>query len=518
MKKNTIIAAIAAASALLLCASCQKQELIEQNNGNASGKTFTATIEQGLTKTTITSEYKVNWVEGDQIDINGSIFSATPDASDATKASLTKVSGSDPAPDYTAVYPASIMVETQATLPATQTYTAGKFNAPMCAMSSTEALEFKNFCGVLCFALKGTDKVKSIAVTANEQLCGPFEFADATSFSFTGENEGYTVTLDCGEGVKLDASTATNFYVYLPPKDSYTAGMKIVVTSTEGKTFEKTTTTAVKIERNNLYTFDWTASFSGSTPVVPDGFFDLGVKTADGKPLFWAEKNLGADKPEDFGKYFFWGDIVGQPQSGGTFSQSFNPDWSNDPFGYDFKKVSKDIACPGGILAPAYDAATQADQNHKWRTPTPEDFQALIVNCVLVWCDGMEVKYKDTSVPGYIVYKAKKEEDKGRCFADYAYLKWNSSVLQYVYESETDPYEPTFSGYTDSDSHIFLPAAGHGFRNELKDGGQEGNYMTSKLSGDNIASEYQFMFRGMNVMPWAVTSRTYGCPVRPVSD
>ena len=97
MKKNIIIAAIAAASALLLCASCQKQELVEQNNGiNASGKTFTATIEQGLTKTTITSEYKVNWVEGDQIDINGSIFSATPDASDATKASLTKVSGSDP--------------------------------------------------------------------------------------------------------------------------------------------------------------------------------------------------------------------------------------------------------------------------------------------------------------------------------------------------------------------------------------------------------------------------------------
>lgn len=36
MKKNTIIAAIAAASALLLCASCQKQELIEQNNGITS--------------------------------------------------------------------------------------------------------------------------------------------------------------------------------------------------------------------------------------------------------------------------------------------------------------------------------------------------------------------------------------------------------------------------------------------------------------------------------------------------
>lgn len=304
MKKNIIIAAIAAASTLLLCASCQKQELVEQNNGiNASGKTFTATIEQGLTKTTITSEYKVNWVEGDQIGINGSIFSATPDASDATKASLTKVSGSDPIGEYgyTAVYPASIMVETQATLPATQTYAAGKFNAPMCAMSETESLEFKNFCGVLCFALKGTDKVKSIAVTANEQLCGPFEFTTAPAFAFTG-GEGKTVTLDCGEGVQLDASTATNFYVYLPPKDSYTAGMKIVVTSTEGKTFEKTTTTAVKIERNNLYTFDWTATFA---PVLPAGALKGVFSVSADKKVHFSKGNLWAKQSPDKDEMYF---------------------------------------------------------------------------------------------------------------------------------------------------------------------------------------------------------------------
>ena len=237
MKKNTIVAAFAAATAILLAASCQKQEEPELKN---EGKTFTAVINQELTKTTITSEYKVNWVEGDQIDINGSIFSATPDASDATKATFTKVSGSDPTPDYTAVYPASIMVGTQATLPATQTYAPGKFNAPMCAMGSTESLEFKNFCGVLCFALKGTDKVKSIAVTASEQLCGPFEFMDATAICFTGENEGYTVTLNCGEGVQLDASTATSFYISLPPA-TYTAGLK--------KTLTKTTSTGKHINK-----------------------------------------------------------------------------------------------------------------------------------------------------------------------------------------------------------------------------------------------------------------------------
>lgn len=295
MKKNIIIAAIAAASALLLCASCQKQELIEQDNVNAEGKTFTANIEQGLTKSTITSEYKVNWDQGDQIDIDGAIFSAMPDASDATKAIFTKVSGSDPDGEfgYTAVYPASIMVGSQPNLPATQTYAEGKFNAPMCAMSSTESLEFKNFCGVLCFALKGTGKVKSIAVTANEQICGPFDFADATSISFSGENEGKTVTLDCGEGVQLNETTATNFYVYMPPFDSYTAGMKITVTNTEGKTFTKTTTKSVKIERNNIYTFNWAPSF-------------------DVKPRKWNFSNIKNDYADEYAAIWhspdYWSD------------------------------------------------------------------------------------------------------------------------------------------------------------------------------------------------------------------
>ena len=71
MKKNIIIAAIAAASALLLSVSCQKENQPESQNGiNGGANTFTATIEQSITKTTIT-DYKVNWTATDKINING---------------------------------------------------------------------------------------------------------------------------------------------------------------------------------------------------------------------------------------------------------------------------------------------------------------------------------------------------------------------------------------------------------------------------------------------------------------
>ena len=292
MKKNIIIAAISVASVILLAASCQKQEEPEIKD---EGKTFTAVIDQELTKTTITSEYKVNWDEGDQIDINaGTTYSATPNTSDATKANFTKVSGSDPDGEYgyTAVYPASLFKNSGYELPTTQTYATGKFNAPMCAMSDTESLEFKNFCGVLCFALKGTDKVRSIAVTANEQLCGPFEFMDATAICFTGENEGYTVTLDCGtEGIQLNETTATNFYIYLPPC-TYTAGMKMTVTDTDGVKFEKTTTKTVTIERSTIYTFNWTPSFG---PVLPEGALPGIFSVSETKKVHFSRGNLYYD-------------------------------------------------------------------------------------------------------------------------------------------------------------------------------------------------------------------------------
>ena len=93
MKKNIIIAAIAAASALLLSVSCQKESLPELQNGIIGGaNTFTATIEQSLTKTTLTDGVKVNWTSADKISINGKTYTATP-KDDATKASFTAEDG-----------------------------------------------------------------------------------------------------------------------------------------------------------------------------------------------------------------------------------------------------------------------------------------------------------------------------------------------------------------------------------------------------------------------------------------
>ena len=45
----------------------------------------------------------------------------------------------------------------------------------------------------------------------------------------------------------------------------------------------------------------------------------------------WATMNVGAEKPEEAGDYFSWGEVIGQtPSSSSTFSPGFS--WSNCPF------------------------------------------------------------------------------------------------------------------------------------------------------------------------------------------
>lgn len=246
MRKSIILPVIAVAFSV----SCAKQPVENIVDSNA----FSASIEQLIGKTSITSAYKVEWTAGDQVDINGAVYSATPQ-NDATMAVFNYESGTAPESPYKAIYPASLSCSGEYALPETQTYVPGGFNAPMYAESDTRSLSFKNICGVFCFSLKGTYKVKSVTVTANEPVCGSFTLTTDKTLSLSGNCK--TVSLDCGaDGVQLDMDTATNFYVYLPPQE-YSAGMKLVVNGTNGEIVEKTTTCPVQIEQSNIYTFNW---------------------------------------------------------------------------------------------------------------------------------------------------------------------------------------------------------------------------------------------------------------------
>jgi len=314
MKKNIyLVAAIAVASVLF--EGCQKWEMV---TFKAEGKVFSASIEQGFTKTTLSSDFKTYWEATDKIYINTTLYAATP-KTPATKADFVKESGSDPIPTYKAIYPASILdwENGMYTFPSTQTYNSGKLNAPMYAESNTQNLSFKNICGILDFALKGTAKVKSITVSAFEAICGAFVVtSDGTVTLYSNSN---TVTLDCGTGVNLNTGTATHFYISVPP-GTYSAGLTVTVKDSDGKTFVKTTTAGVTIARNNLYTFNWTPTFS--TPLPPVGALSGEFSVSPTKKVHFSKGNLWSDASVSPQLWSFETNQFDSPLTDGPYSNS----------------------------------------------------------------------------------------------------------------------------------------------------------------------------------------------------
>lgn len=110
-------------------------------------------------------------------------------------------------------------------------------------------------------------------------------------------------------------------------------------------------------------------------------FVDLGLPSG----TLWADRNLGASSPEDYGDYFAWGET--SPKS--------NYDWSTYKYANgDKKKLTK--YCSQSkygdngytdrltILEGPDDAAT-ANWGSDWCTPTQAQFQELMDLCPWFW-------------------------------------------------------------------------------------------------------------------------------------
>ena len=97
-------------------------------------------------------------------------------------------------------------------------------------------------------------------------------------------------------------------------------------------------------------------------------YVDLGLPSG----LKWATCNVGADKPEDYGDYFAWGEVNTKKEFG---------------YGSSYKKVNKKNIS-GDVR---YDAA-RANWEGGWRIPTAEEFKELKDKCVWEWTTNKDKK------------------------------------------------------------------------------------------------------------------------------
>ena len=194
------------------------------------------------------------------------------------------------------------------------------------------------------------------------------------------------------------------------------------------------------------------------------------VQLWEGGP-YWATTNIGAEKPEDYGLYFWWGDTTGHRPSGTTFSFNFSS--SNTPT---YDKTPATLQSEGWVvshngtyvLAPAHDAA-HVHWGGSWRMPTYQELSDLCLKCDWTWTT-------QNGVNGYAV--------RGRG----------------AYASNS----------------IFLPAAGSCYGTSLNNSGSYGHYGSSvPTSGySKYASELRFNSNGHSAVD--CRRRYFGQSVRPV--
>jgi len=307
--KKFLYFAVAAIAAL---SSCQSDDILNDNvndndNNNANAPVFTATIEgEGATRTAIgqnseTNMYTmVNWSNGDQISINGSLYSTT---STTNTAVFTLVDGqtaavADAQGKYKAYYPASMYNNGTITLPASYTYAKDEFNMPMYAESKNATLAFKNLCGVLAIKVPSTQmkKIKTFEVLSNMLMHGTIGITvkdDGTlSYTLSGKsNENYCKTVvDCGSTL-TNFSSYIKFYVPLLPDTYYPITIKIS-DGTNTKIMQTTKINGISIERNNIYPITFAENYkkignSDDINLLP-GVFTV----ADGKTVRFTRSNL----------------------------------------------------------------------------------------------------------------------------------------------------------------------------------------------------------------------------------
>ena len=259
MKKIYLCSAIAAA----LLTACQENEAlvtITPTETIGTEATISATIEEeGTTRTHLSEsnngKRQVLWDQGDNVAVfygynKASKFTVksgenTKDAQFSTK----KIEKGTGAIDhYVGLYPydadATIEAKTESTyttytitttFPEKQTYaenTYGVGAAPMMAVStSNSSLSFKNMCTSVKINLKGTQKVSRIEIISLDEdkpIAGKFkytlpqqyfDFEDRIKIAPVMGEAVNMITLDCGEGVQLNAETATGFIFTMPPRE-----------------------------------------------------------------------------------------------------------------------------------------------------------------------------------------------------------------------------------------------------------------------------------------------------------
>lgn len=146
-------------------------------------------------------------------------------------------------------------------------------------------------------------------------------------------------------------------------------------------------------------------------------YVDLGLPSG----LKWATCNIGAERPEQIGDFYAWGETAPKKEYkiknykyfkmplGARMMSIFKPALKDLEYITDYPATGSTSRSQVTILASEDDVALTI-RGEGWKTPTKQDFEELIANCTseIVSVDGIDCLKLTSTVKGY--------EDRSICF------------------------------------------------------------------------------------------------------
>ena len=129
-----------------------------------------------------------------------------------------------------------------------------------------------------------------------------------------------------------------------------------------------------------------------TTPEYTIGAINLGLSVK------WADGNVGANSPEDYGDYFAWGEV--EPHYLPGYSQSDSPEWRAGKQGYiwdtydwttdgynlsKYNTLSEEGVVDNRTTLELQDDAARRNLGEPWRMPIKEEMEELLENCSWEW-------------------------------------------------------------------------------------------------------------------------------------
>ena len=186
------------------------------------------------------------------------------------------------------------------------------------------------------------------------------------------------------------------------------------------------------------------------------------VQLWEGGP-YWATTNIGADKPEESGCYFWWGDIVGYKWVNNKWvandgsSSNFSFTSENTPtFGKSMDKLqSEGWITADNVLVPEHDAA-HVQWGGTWRMPTIGELMSLNSRCT--WLYTTKNGVNGFLISGRGAYSSNSIFLPCACYGNKNRLEEDSYyILSYVWSSK-----PSFDSYYNYDANaLYFNSSGN---------------------------------------------------------